>query len=77
MCEERIVCVPGLLAGKPVIKGTRISVELILEAIAEGESFQQIVAEYPFISEEDVRAAVLFAMESLKAETVYPLAPPA
>lgn len=77
MSEPRVVSDPHVLRGKPVIRGTRISVELILESIAAGESFAQIVDEYPFLTQEDVRAAVTFAIDSLRAETVYPLAPSA
>jgi uncharacterized protein (DUF433 family) len=63
---DRITYNPAILGGKPIIKGTRISVEFILELIASGGSIPDIVRNYPFLSEEDVRQAVGFAAESLK-----------
>jgi uncharacterized protein (DUF433 family) len=63
---DRITYNPAILGGKPIIKGTRISVEFILELIASGGSIPDIVRNDPFLSEEDVRQAVGFAAESLK-----------
>lgn len=63
---DRITTQPGVLGGKPIIKGTRISVEFILELIASGGSVADIVRNYPFLTEEDVRQAVLFAAGTLK-----------
>lgn len=63
---DRIVSNPAILGGKPIIKGTRISVEFILELIASGGSITDIVKNYPFLTEEDVRQAVGFAAQSLK-----------
>ena len=59
--------------GKPVIKGTRITVEIILEKLGHGETVQDILISYPHLSEEKIRAALLFASESLKGESIYPL----
>ena len=56
---------PGILGGKPVIRGTRISVELILEYLAEGADEDEIVDAYPHITREQVRAAVQFAHDLL------------
>lgn len=58
---EHITTDPGVLGGKPIIKGTRISVELILEWIANGSSVEEIVQEFPHLKLEAVREAVLFA----------------
>ncbi len=58
---DRITSQPGILNGKPIIKGTRISVEFILELIASGGSVVEIVRNYPFLSEDDVRQAILFS----------------
>jgi uncharacterized protein (DUF433 family) len=59
---------PGILGGKPVVKGTRISVELILEYLADGCSVADVVANYPQISEEAVRAALAFAHDMVADE---------
>lgn len=55
---ERIEINPQILAGKPVIKGTRISVELILRMLSQGISVEKILEEYPHLTEEDVKAAL-------------------
>ena len=59
---------PGILGGKPVVRGTRISVELILEYLEDGGSVADIVDAYPHLTEADVRAAVAFARELLHEE---------
>ncbi|MGL6076960.1 MAG: DUF433 domain-containing protein [Fimbriiglobus sp.] len=63
---DRITSLPGILSGKPIIKGTRLSVEFILELVASGGSIDEIVKSYPVLHAEDVRQAVLFAADSLK-----------
>ncbi len=60
---DRIVSEPGILGGKPIIRGTRISVEFILELVASGGSVSEIVSNYPFLSENEVREAILFENE--------------
>jgi uncharacterized protein (DUF433 family) len=60
---EHITTNPGILGGKPILKGTRISVQLILEWLAGGATVADIVREYPHLTEEAVREAVLFAAE--------------
>jgi uncharacterized protein (DUF433 family) len=62
-----------IMFGKPVIKGTRITVELILEKFANGESVDAILLSYPHLSREQVLACVDFAKKSLSLETIYPL----
>jgi uncharacterized protein (DUF433 family) len=64
----RIVSDPGILVGKPTIKGTRISVDLILGWLANGWSVEDILAYYPHIAREDVQAAIAFAAEMLREE---------
>ena len=59
---------PGILGGKPVIRGTRISVELILEFLAEGAPVEEILDAYDHITAEDVRAAVAFAHDIMIKE---------
>jgi len=70
---ERVVVDPKVLRGKPVIKGTRIPVYLILELLAAGMSIKDILREYPELREEDVRAALDYASKLLKQEIVLPL----
>jgi uncharacterized protein (DUF433 family) len=60
------------MKGKPVVKGTRVTLELILEKIASGESFEQIIDAHPRISNESIRAAIAFAAEHLRADVIYP-----
>ncbi len=64
---------PKIMMGKPVIKGTRISVELILEKLSAGESEEDILIAHPHITKEDIKAALLFAAQSLKGEKIYPV----
>lgn len=70
---DRIVVDPRILTGKPVVRGTRISVELVVELLAAGWDHAQILASYPHLVEEDVRACVAYASELLREEKVYPL----
>jgi uncharacterized protein (DUF433 family) len=67
--KQRIVVDPEILGGKPAIKGTRISVELILERTADGWSMEDILKSYPNLVREDVLAAHSFAAEIFKEET--------
>lgn len=71
--EERIAIDPAILVGKPVIKGTRIAVEFIIDLLAEGWSHEEILASYPQLSREDLLSALRYASETLKSERVYPL----
>lgn len=71
--QERISLDPKVLAGKPVIKGTRIAVEFVVDLLAQGWSEEQIVDSYPGITTEDIRACLRYAAEVLKSERVYPL----
>ena len=66
---DRIEVNPEVLCGKPVIKGTRISVELILEKLASGYDFRQIIREYD-ITEEDIKAAIIYAYELVANEEI-------
>jgi uncharacterized protein (DUF433 family) len=71
--EDRIIADPKILVGKPVIKGTRISVELVLDLMAQGWTDEQIMASYPHITAEDLRACFAYASEVLHSERVYPM----
>jgi uncharacterized protein (DUF433 family) len=66
--KDRIVATPDTLVGKPRIKGTRISVELIVGWLANGWTFEQILESYPNITREDILAALAFAAEMLREE---------
>ena len=63
---DRIISVPDVFGGKPIIRGTRISVEFILELIVSGGSVTEIARIYPFLKEDDVRQAIQFAAGTLK-----------
>ncbi|MCX6594378.1 MAG: DUF433 domain-containing protein [Acidobacteria bacterium] len=67
-----IVSNPKVMAGKPVIRGTRITVELILEKFAAGQTEEQILLAHPHITREGIRAALAFAAEALQASVIYP-----
>lgn len=71
--KNRITVDPSVLAGKPIIKGTRISVELVLELLANGWAVETILENYPQLKREDITAALKYATEILKGERVYPL----
>jgi uncharacterized protein (DUF433 family) len=73
--RDRIVADPAVLVGKPVIKGTRLAVEFILELLAAGWTEEQILVNYAGISSEDIRACLAYAKESLQEERVYPVKP--
>lgn len=66
--RDRIVSDQNILVGKPTIKGTRISVELILGWLANGWSFEDIVASYPQVTRDDILAALAFAAELLRED---------
>ena len=70
--RERITIDPQTLAGKPVIKGTRISLEFILELLANGWTEQDITENYPQLVREDIQSALRYASDTLKDEMVYP-----
>ena len=69
--EPWIVSKPGVLGGKPCIRGTRISVELVLELLASGASREDILRTYPHIPPEGLAAAIQYAAESMKNEVVW------
>ena len=73
MKEELIHSDPQVMMGKPVIAGTRIPVELILEKLAAGESSEQILQAHPRLTQEAILAALEFAARALRADVVYPL----
>ncbi|MGA0560101.1 DUF433 domain-containing protein [Larkinella sp. VNQ87] len=68
---NRITVDPKILVGKPIIRGMRISVELILQSLAVGMSIESIIQEYPELEREDIQAALLYAADTLSAVKVY------
>jgi len=73
--HERIVVDPGVLVGKPVIKGTRLAVEFIVNLLAQGWSEREILKNYPGLTREDIRASLSYASATLHEEKVYPCGP--
>ena len=72
-----IISDPGILGGKPCVRGTRISVEHLLELLATGATREDILATYPQLSDESLSAALAFAAQSMRAEVVWDLKIPA
>ncbi len=72
--KQRIEINPRIMLGKPVIRGTRIPVELILRKLAQKIPISTILRDYPRLSEEDIQAALLYAAEVLSEEEILPLA---
>jgi len=70
---HRITVNPEILTGKPIIRGMRISVEQIIKALSLGMTHQEILAEFPILEEEDIRAALLYAYEAVAVEKIYPI----
>ncbi len=66
--RERIESDPDILAGKPIVKGTRIAVGLIIGWLANGWSFEQLLESYPHITRDDILAALAFAAEMMQEE---------
>ncbi|MBU4221807.1 MAG: DUF433 domain-containing protein [Euryarchaeota archaeon] len=74
MQKRLIISDPKVMMGKPVIEGTRITVEMILEKLSSGETVEQILEAHPRLTEESIRAALAFAAQVLRADVIYPVA---
>lgn len=72
MSNNVIISDPQIMMGKPVIAGTRITVELILEKLGAGETVEQLLASHPRLTPEAIRAALAFAAQALRADVIYP-----
>jgi uncharacterized protein (DUF433 family) len=70
---SRITASPRVLVGKPTIRGMRISVEQILDALAAGVPEQDLLEDYPALEPDDIRAALLYAREVVASERVFPV----
>jgi uncharacterized protein (DUF433 family) len=66
--QDHITIDPAILVGKPVIKGTRLSVEFMIDLLAQGWSESEILRNYPGLTAEDIRACLMYASEMLKAD---------
>ena len=69
----RITVNPSVLAGKPIVKGTRISVELVVDLLARGYTPQQVIEQHDHLTLDDVMACLAYASEMLRSEKVYPI----
>ena len=72
MGADLIQCDPSVMMGKPVVAGTRITVELILEKLSAGETIEQVLEQHPRLTREGVLAALRFAARTLRADVLYP-----
>jgi uncharacterized protein (DUF433 family) len=70
---ERIVVNPKIMGGKPIVKGTRITVEQVLKMLAQGLTTKEILKDYPHISKDDVAAVLLYAAKVASEEEIYPV----
>jgi uncharacterized protein (DUF433 family) len=74
MQKKLIISDPKIMMGKPVIVGTRITVEMILEKLSAGETVEQILEAHPRLTNEAIRASLAFAAQALRADVIYPVA---
>ncbi len=73
MKKKWVTSDPSVMMGKQVIEGTRITVELVLEKLAAGETVEQVLGAHPRLTREAIQAALAFAAEALRADVVYPI----
>lgn len=74
MSTELIHSDPAIMMGKPIIRGTRLTVEMILEKLAAGETVEQLLEAHPRLTREAVLASLDFAAKALRADVIYPTA---
>jgi uncharacterized protein (DUF433 family) len=74
MTQQNIISDPKVMMGQPVVAGTRITVDLILEKLSSGETFDQLLQAHPRLTREGIQAALNFAREALRADVIYPIA---
>jgi uncharacterized protein (DUF433 family) len=70
---ERIVANPKIMGGKPIVKGTRITVEQVLKLLAQGLTTPEILKDYPHLSKDDIAAVLLYAAKVASEEEIYPV----
>jgi uncharacterized protein (DUF433 family) len=74
MASQIIVSDPKIMMGQPIVAGTRITADLILEKLSAGETFEQLLEAHPRLTREGIQAALNFALEALRADVIYPIA---
>jgi uncharacterized protein (DUF433 family) len=70
---ERIVINPKIMGGKPIVKGTRITVEQVLKMLAQGLTTKEILKDYPHLSKDDIAAVLLYAAKVAGEDEIYPV----
>ncbi len=70
---DQIVANPGILSGKPVVRGTRLSVQFVLGLLAHGATIDEVLDEYTHLTRDDIQACLLFASKSIADTTFSPL----
>jgi uncharacterized protein (DUF433 family) len=73
MARARIVSEPDVMMGKPVVEGTRITVELILEKLSAGESIEQVLDAHPSLTRDGIQAAMRYAVDVLRSDVILPI----
>ncbi len=73
LIDDRIIVDPKVLVGKPIVRGTRIAVEFVIELLSEGWSHPQILANYPHLAPQDITACLRYASSMMNRERVYPI----
>ena len=73
MTAQRIVCDPKALGGEPMVAGTRVTVELILEKLGAGETTEDIVEAHPNVTSQGIQAALAYAARTMKSDRFYPV----
>ncbi len=71
--DQQIISDPNILLGKSVIAGTRLSVELILDKLAAGETIEQLLEAHPRLTRDGIQAAMAYAAETLRSDVIYPV----
>ena len=72
MSSKLIISDPDVMMGKPVITGTRLTVELVLEKLATGETAEQLLAAHPRLTREGIQAALAYAAQTMRSDIIYP-----
>ena len=72
MSSKLIISDPDVMMGKPVIIGTRLTVELVLEKLATGETAEQLLAAHPRLTREGIQAALAYAAQTMRSDIIYP-----
>ncbi len=70
--QNRVVINPKVMVGKPVIRGTRIPVDLIVKLLAQGMTIEEILEDYPQLKKEDIMAALAYVAEIARGESIFP-----